>query len=341
MGVKIMNDAGTSGSICSETVPLTLAGLIAEYRTHRASGYHKLRHQVRLNCNRLLFRLEEQHGPETLSSIRASTVQIWYDGWSAGGKLSMGHAFVAQLRTLFSFGLLMIEDRECERLSVVMSKLKFAQTQSRTSFLTADHAVAIRETARNHFGWHSIALAQALQFELLLRQKDVIGEWVPETEPGESSIRLDGLKWLRGLRWSEIDDNWILRHVTSKRQKLIEVDLKSAPMVLEELQHHPYRPADGAIVVSDTTGWPWTTSEFRRKWRIVADQAGIPKDVRNQDSRAGGITEATEAGAELEHVKHAATHSDIAQTQRYSRNASAKIANVQAKRLEFRNRSTH
>jgi hypothetical protein len=53
-------------------------------------------------------------------------------------------------------------------------------------------------------------------------------------------------------------------------------------------------------------------------WRKVATAAGVPKTVYNMDSRAGAISEATDAGAELEHVRHAATHSDISMTQRYS-----------------------
>ena len=44
----------------------------------------------------------------------------------------------------------------------------------------------------------------------MLRQKDVIGEWVPRSEPGPSDIwNSDGEKWLRGLRWQEIDGNLI------------------------------------------------------------------------------------------------------------------------------------
>jgi hypothetical protein len=46
------------------------------------------------------------------------------------------------------------------------------------------------------------------------------------------------------------------------------------------------------------------------------------------DSRAGGITEASDAGAPLEHIRHAATHSDIQTTQGYSRGAADKTANV-------------
>src|SRR3954465_13441337 len=100
----------------------------------------------------------------------------------------------------------------------------------------------IRTVARNHFGWYSIALAQALQFELLLGQKDVIGEWVPVGEPGESDVvreeeghEEEGQKWLRGLRWSDIDKNLILRHRVGSSGRRIEVDLRTAPMVLEEL----------------------------------------------------------------------------------------------------------
>jgi site-specific recombinase XerD len=191
----------------------------------------------------------------------------------------------------------------------------------------------------HEFAWHSIALAQALQFELMLRQKDVIGEWVPVAEPGDSGVEDAGQKWLRGLRWDEIDQNMVLRHVTSKRQKEIEIDLSSVPMVIEELALIPRRAA-GPIVICEVTGLPYSTAEFRRKWRLVANAAGVPKSVRNMDSRAGAISEATDAGADLEHVRHAATHSDIAMTQKYSRNATEKIAGVHALRAAHRNRTT-
>jgi hypothetical protein len=146
------------------------------------------------------------------------------------------------------------------------------------------------------------------------------------------------MKWLRGVRWSEIDDNLMLRHLTSKRQKNIEVNLRHAPMILEEFKFITYRTPDGPIIINDVTGLPWSANEYRRKWRLVANFCGVPKDVKNCDSRAGAITEATEAGADIEHVRHAATHSDITQTQTYSRGAAKKIENVQQKRLTHRYR---
>jgi hypothetical protein len=318
---------------------MTLGRLIDEYQTHAASNYHKLRYHVRQNTKTTLRRLALTRGETPLTAIRAATVQIWYDEWATGGKVAMAHAFIAQIRTLFGFGLLMLEEKECERLCITMNKMRFRHVQPRTVWLTAEQADSICQAAREHFGWYSLALAQAFQFELMFRQKDICGEWVPENEPGESDVRHNGLKWLRGIRWEEIDDNMMLHHVTSKRQKAIDIDLRKAPMALRELEFVTYRPTTGPIIINDVTGLPWSSNEFRRKWRLVANHVGIPKEVRNQDSRAGAITEATEAGADIEHVRHAATHSDITQTQRYSRGAAKKIEAVQDKRLAHRYRN--
>jgi hypothetical protein len=219
----------------------------------------------------------------------------------------------------------------------MLSKMRFAMPQPRTERLTAEQAIAIRAKA-HELGRPSIALAQAFQFELMLRQKDVIGEWVPLAEPGVTDLTADGLKWLRGIRWEEIDQNMVLRHVTSKRQKEIVVSLRNAQMVMEEIGRLAEVPASGPIIVSEWDKLPWTSPEFRRWWRICADAAGVPKKVRNMDSRAGGISEATDAGADLELVRHAATHSNISMTQRYSRGAEEKIATVQMKRAEHRNK---
>ncbi|WMT77096.1 hypothetical protein [Bradyrhizobium sp. Ash2021] len=34
---------------------------------------------------------------------------------------------------------------------------------------------------------------------------------------------------------------------------------------------------------------PWSTAEFRRKWRKVAKQAGVPDNVTNRDSCPAGM----------------------------------------------------
>jgi hypothetical protein len=39
----------------------------------------------------------------------------------------------------------------------------------------------------------------------------------------------------------------------------------------------------------DITAMPWSTAEFRRKWRKVAKQAGVPDNVTNRDSYPAGM----------------------------------------------------
>ena len=183
----------------------TLKQLIHSYRTDPYSDFPKLAYQVRTKRDGELTRLLEKHGGTHLRDIRFRTLTAWYRDALADGKIAKARSLVSRLRELFRFGCLMLEDRDCDRLFEVLRKLQLEISPPRRVRMTADHARAICKTAREHFGWHWIALAQALQFELLLGQKDVIGEWVPVDEPGKSDVVHDRKKWLRGLRWSNID----------------------------------------------------------------------------------------------------------------------------------------
>jgi hypothetical protein len=319
----------------------TIKDLIDSYQTDDASRFHKKRYRTRVNHLATMKRILAKCADVRLSEIRARNIILWHDDWSAGGtKLPTGHHFMSLLRTMFGFGATMLESSECERLCAVMHHMRFEMgIQPQEEAITAEQVDAHRAKA-HEFGYHSIALAQALQFDLMFRQKDIIGEWVPVSEPGVSDYVRKDAKWLRGLRWSEIDSNWILRHITSKKGKKIEIDLKLAPMAMEELERYLAflgdRPAQGPIVICEATAMPWVPSEFRRKWRMIAQAAGIPDEVKNMHSRAGAISEATEAGADLEHVKHAATHSNINMTEKYARLRNKKVKNVQMIRMEAR-----
>lgn len=332
----------------------SLESLMRAYKSDPDSPYRRLRYASRKHYDALMDLIRRQYATRQIADIKARTLITWHKDWSAEGKVAVAHAKIGMLRTLFSFGTTMLEDDDCAKLSLALSKMRFAMPKPRTERLTADQATAIRGKARE-LGRPSIALAQAIQFEGMLRQKDILGEWVPLSEPGASDVLFidndEGVreKWLRGIRWSEIDSNLVLKHVTSKRQKEVSINLRFSPMVLDELKiqfgfdpavHDRSKlPASGPVIVSEWSGIPWTATEFRRWWRKVADECKIPKTVRNMDSRAGAISEATDAGAELEHIRHAATHSDISMTQRYSRGSESKIENVQRARLEYRNRS--
>lgn len=325
----------------------TLAALIRSYCTDPLSGYQKLRYNTRGAYDSRLKSIETGYGSWKLSDIKARDLLGWHATWTEGGKVSKAHDLMGTLRTLFGFGLTMLEDTECQRLSLIMSKMRFTMGKRRESFMTAEQAAAVRRRA-HEVGYPSIALCQAIQFDGTFRQKDLIGEWVPLSEPGLSDVTDGNDKWIRGARWEEVGPDFVFDHVTSKRQKRIKIPLLMCPMVVEELcikagvtvgeLTRDKFPAAGPIIVFEGDGIPWAASTFRMYWREIATYCGVPLDVRNMDSRAGAITEATLSGVPIEHAKVAATHSDISTTQGYSRGEDEKIANVLRMRAEFRNK---
>jgi hypothetical protein len=181
-----------------------------------------------------------------------------------------------------------------------LRETRFPKSLPRNLRMTVEQVKAVRVKAHWQH-WDTMAMAQALQFELMLRQKEVIGEWIPISEPGASKVTNDSeRKWLMGLCWEQIDENLILRHNhSSEKGEDIKFDLKLAPMVLEEFALHVQTPivrltraalpASGPMIICETTGYPYSTAEFRRKWRIVAKLAGIPDNIKNMDSSPAGM----------------------------------------------------
>jgi hypothetical protein len=272
----------------------TVAELVECYRADPRSKYHKLRFKVRQNYDGGINRIVADAGPLRIADLDAPAIKRLYDRWASDGKLASGRALIAKLRLLSSFGFNVLNNDACMRLSTILRNMHFPLPKARAERLTADHANAIRAKA-HEMGRSSIALAQAFQFDTPLKQTDVIGEWAPLAEPGVgvSDVISDTMgKWVRGIRWEEIDENLILRHVTSMRQKEIEVDLKRAPMVMEELRKIGKLPKRGPVIVCEWEGKPWSQNEYRRWWRKLADAAGVPKEVKNMDSsRAVGSNE--------------------------------------------------
>jgi hypothetical protein len=276
----------------------TIASLIKAYTTDTQSPHHKLSYFVRLDRERYLKRIDRQYGAHSLGSITHRTLSSWHKRWTYGRKFASGQAFMGQLRALFRYGFVFLEDSECERLCGVLDNMRFMPTKPRDARLTSAHADAIRFAA-HELGYRSIALAQAFQFELLMSQKDVIGEWLPDGEAvGQVNDKRRGLGyvWVGGLCWEEIGENFILRHPTTTRERHIEVDLTKAPAVFEELGRaydkekpilRSYFPKSGPVIMCEATAAPWDGPEFRRKWRAVADRAGVPPSIKNMDSRAG------------------------------------------------------
>lgn len=319
----------------------TLGGLIWQYMTDPESQFTRIRHKTQVIYTGRCRRIKKDHGDIKLADIRARTLRRWYEDWKATSGHATANALITMLRTLLTFGTNYLEDPECTRIKEVLSEERFEQARSRRikHWLTAQQAEAVRAMA-HQMGRPSIALAMAFQFELLLRPKDAIGEYVPASADTKDFpyIVYGTKKWVYGLRWEEIDSDLKISHITSKRQKELEVSLRKAPMVMEELSRLGTLPASGPVIVCEDTGMPWVERTYTRWWRKIATAAGLPKTTWNMDARAGGVTEATTGGAIIEHVQQAATHSSPKTTQGYSRGQFEKIESVQDIRIAHRNK---
>jgi integrase len=184
-------------------------------------------------------------------------------------------------------------------------------------------------------GLGSIALATVFQFELTLRQKDVIGEWEP-APLAEGGILYKGRRWVNGLLWTDIDANLILRKMHTKTEITVEHNLKLHPMILEEIAKVPPERRVGPIILSERTGEPYKNCHFSQTWRKVANAAGIPPEVWNMDARAGGISEGYDAGAsETDTMKHAG-HKNRQTSARYNRSSLPQTSRVAKLRLAKR-----
>jgi hypothetical protein len=287
---------------------LTVSELSKKYR--RDKSFLERRYNTRGHYDTVIKQIDTEIGPRHIADFTVEKIQILYDGWVVTRGAAMAHGMIGILRIMIYFGANTLRDPDCERVSVILHRMRFSQPKSTAEKLTSAQADAIRTAARK-LNRPSIALAQALQSDLDLSQIDVIGTWVPDTEPGDSDIHYAGNKWLYGLRWEGIDDKFVLRHVTSKQGVEVVIDLQSSERVLQELRfaqgtdaplQRDKFPVSGPVVWCESTELPWTPAEFRRYWRKAATIAGVPSTVKNGASRGSTSSEIEQEGrAEVRH----------------------------------------
>lgn len=294
LATGIVPVANPAPPVLDKNTPITVEDLIHLYKRRPDSPYQKLTHASRKHYDALLSMIMRDHGDERLADIQQAHFMEWHMDWSKGGTLSIAHAKIGMVRNIFGFGTEVLQDSSCGRLFGILCKLKYKAPAARTERLTERQANDIRAMARD-MGRPSIALAQAFQSGTGLLQKDIVGEWVPVAEPGMSDITSGPLKWLRGLRWNEIDDELVLRHSSLSWMGDVEIPLAPIPMVMDEFRirfgfdpgkHDRTRlPASGPVIISEWDNLPWTPVEFRRWWRKIATACGVPTTVKNMDSR--------------------------------------------------------
>ena len=318
----------------------TVKSLIRLYQQTKESPYHEVKSNTRAMYDESLNLLETTVGARRLEKVTGIDVKRWHAHYrepaSEGKPERLRRAYKAMqlLRIIVGFGVV-LNIQECFRLKVVLEQLEFHVPRGRTEQITFAQAQAICNLAIDE-GLLSVALAQAFQFELTLRQIDVIGRWEKIDDPQAGGIIDRGQRWRDGLLWSDIDENGILTKDTSKTGQEADHDTMAYPFLRSIIDMVPVEKRFGPIIKSEATGLPYRYRHFSDVWRKIATEAGVPKEVWNRDSRAGGITEGSDSGADIEHLRHHANHKNIQTTTRYNRKTLEKTRTVAELRVKNR-----
>lgn len=319
----------------------TILGLSRRYQTDEASPFKRLKHSTRHKDTYTLVLIEKAFGTRSLAALKIDDFYRWYAAAkkpkAPGGpeRVRRAYGIIKKLRELLAFGI-MAELPECKRLYEVLKHARFSQPARRRVAMELAHVEAFIAKALET-GRLSLALGTAIQFETAMRQKDVIGEWEPIPEhDAATGIVLNGRRWVNGLTWADIAADLVVRKATTKTGAFAAHDLTLCPLVVALLERVPADRRIGPLILDETAGRPFAESAYGREWRLVAKAAGVPDHVWNMDARAGAITEAEDAGADLDHIRSAAAHAQTSTTQRYSRGAVGKSRAVANLRVAHR-----
>jgi hypothetical protein len=311
----------------------TIASLAYLYQADELSPYRRLKWNSQLNQDKNIKIIVGNVGTRQIGKLSGHDFMLWHSHWGEKARPWRAKHCIDTVRRLIAYGVILGYD-DCARADIILGKLRFPTPPARRSRMTFEQVSRVRETA-HEMGLCSIALATVLQFELSLRQKDVIGEWEPAPLTEGGIVHKD-TRWANGLTWSHIDGSMVLRKQAVKTGVEVEHDLALYPSVLEELELVPRQQRIGPMIISEHTGEPYKHRTFTQTWRRVANKAGLPRTVWNMDARSGAISEAYAAGAaETDVMKHAG-HKNRQTSARYNRDTIEQTTRVARLRLAKR-----
>ncbi|WP_298951496.1 hypothetical protein [uncultured Methylobacterium sp.] len=197
----------------------TIVSLSRRYQIDPESPFNcRLKHTTREKDAHVLKLIEKAFGERAIHALKLADFWRWYDRAKLpaepGGPERVHRAWgiIKKLRELFSYGVA-AELEGCARVRTILGEVRFPQPSRRQITLDLEHVEAFIakavETDRV-----SLALATAIQFDAVLRQKDVIGEWepIPAGAP-RTGIVLNGHRWVNGLTWSDVVLDGVPDHI--------------------------------------------------------------------------------------------------------------------------------
>ena len=321
----------------------TILSLSRRYQTDDASPFREHKWNWRDREARILKTIEAAFGDRSLSALGMTDFRRWYDVASrpkaVGGPARVDRAakIIKLLRQMIVYGKT-AELPHCGRLAEILRDMRFKNAARRREKLELHHVEAFVSKAIE-MDRFSLAFATTIQFETMMRQKDVIGEWEPLGQTDRSlGIVFGSNRWANGLTWADIPASLVVKKVTTKTGATVVADWKLCPLLLQVLDLVPHGSRIGPVIINEKTGMPYFEDGFAREWRVVANAAGIPKSIKNMDARAGAISEADDALAPLDEIRSTAGHAQSSTTTRYIRGTAGKSKHVAELRQLHRDR---
>jgi hypothetical protein len=316
----------------------TVKSLSRVFQTHLDSPFHEVKRNTRDAYTDSLKIIESTVGDRLIRKITIVDVRRWWKNWRAPktengpDRKKRAHDCVSVLRMILRFGAA-LGFTDCEVLVTRLAMLRFERPGTRDQELRIEHVVAFVKKAIE-LGKPAMAIGVAAQFELMCRQRDLIGEWAPARPKIPGALYSGTEMWTGHFRWDNVP-GWRLRFRTSKNRAPVEFDLTRYPLLFPLLEAVPHSQRVGAIVKGEH-GLPVRERTYRKHFRAIARAAAIPDAIWSMDARAGAATEADEAGADFKGISDHLTHAEPRTTMRYIRRSAKRVRDVADARARAR-----
>ncbi len=316
----------------------TVKSLSGVFQTHPDSPFREVKPNTRAAYADSLKILEATVGDRLIRRLTIVDARRWWKNWRAPktengpDRKKRAHDCISALRMILRFGAA-LGFADCETLVGRLAMLRFERPGARDQELRIEHVVAFVKKALE-LGKPAMAIGVAAQFELMCRQRDLIGEWAPARPEIPGAIYYGAEMWTGHFRWDNVP-GWRLRFRTSKNRAPIEFDLKRYPLLFPLLDAVPHSQRVGAIVKGEHD-LPIRERTYRKWFRSIARAAAIPDAIWSMDARAGAATEADEAGADFRGIQDHMTHAEPRTTMRYIRRTAKRVRDVADARARAR-----
>ena len=334
------------------------------YQEHPNSAFnYNISHTTKRGYLADLKVIIESIGHRRVKNLTTLDLQFFYREWRKGAeyvdqetnepfrgpeRIARAHNAIAMFRTVMRF-MAALRHADCKLLAEEMSKIKFEREGAREQELTLQHVRDFRRAAAELVAADEIdadralkvAITIAAQFELTLRQGDLIGKYQPRKVDakfpgGITLIDVGDETWCGYFTWENIPGwRWRTRTSKSKYRSAVEFDLTRYDLLFPLLEQVPIEQRSGPIITGEH-GLPIRYRTFAKAFRKIARHAKIPDEVWGMDARAGGAGEADQAGVDVAVISEGLTHTNKRTTERYIRSRANKIVTIAEARKQSR-----